>query len=348
MKSPKLLIATTNEGKLREIKHFLNDLPFELVTLDQLNQEIPEPAEDGKTLQENATIKAKYYAEKTGFLSLADDTGLFVDELGGWPGIKSARVHKNDENKREILLDELKNVSKEKRNASFQSVLAFHDPNKDLTCTIAGRLDGLIVEKPVFKGDMKWGFNELFFVEELEKTYGQMTVAEKNSISHRGKALNKMKYFLQNQYGAKHLVVALPIIIKDGKMLITLRNDPYRLEVHKKWEFPGGIIDFGETGESTAIKEAKEEAGYDIEVISQLRGMRVKDHQFSTFRYQVYLIPYICRVVGGDGKYSDAEVLDAKWIDLESYRDYEFLPGDNDFLDELMPEIKEVVRTNNL
>jgi len=85
-----------------------------------------------------------------------------------------------------------------------------------------------------------------------------------------------------------------------------------------------------------------------VEVVSQLRGIKVKDHQFPTFRYQVYLIPYVCKVAGGDGKYNSAEVLDAKWIKLEDHRNYEFLSGDNDFLDKLMPEMKEIIKSHNL
>ncbi|HAT03992.1 MAG TPA: hypothetical protein DCS29_04455 [Candidatus Magasanikbacteria bacterium] len=347
MEQQKILIATTNRGKFHEMKTFLDDLPFEFISLDDLKHKPKEPEENEGTIEGNAALKAKYYAEKTGYIALADDGGLFIDILNGWPGVISARVGETDEERRSHVLEKVKNLPDEQCSASFRLALALYDPHNKSQFLCLGERVGKIL-KEGRKGPSAWGYNEIFYLEDLKKTYGELTPEEKNATSHRGKALQKTKYFLQNNYGAKHIVVALPIVINKGQMLITLRNDPHRPEVHKKWEFPGGIIDFGETGESTSIKEVKEEAGYEVDVIKQLSKISIKDHQFPHFRYQVYLIPYVCKLIGGDGRFSKTEVLDAKWIDLETHRDYDFLDGDNDFLDEIMPELKEIIKIHNL
>lgn len=169
-----------------------------------------------------------------------------------------------------------------------------------------------------------------------------------SSDKNRGKNLTILKYYLQNHYGAKHIVVPIALIIKNNKLLITLRNDPHRPETHKKWELPGGIVDFGETVESTVIKEVKEEAGYNVKIIKQLQGIKIKDHQFPSFKYQVYLIPFVCKIISGDGKFNDAEVLDVKWIKPEDHRQFEFLKGDNEYLNKLMPELKQIIKNYKL
>jgi len=259
MKREKLLIATTNVDKAREIKHFLEDLPFELITLNELDEKILPPEESGKTLQENAVIKAQYYGEKTGLITLSEDTGFFIRVLDSWPGIEANRIGKNNEERQALTLAKMKDVPVGERDASVKLAVALYDSQTRNTFTTFGETFGSITTEP--KAESGFGFDPIFFVDSENKTFAEMTEGEKNAVSHRGKALNKIKYFLQNQYGAKHIVVALPMIIRDGKLLITLRNDPHRAEAHRKWEFPGGIIDFGETGESTAVKEAKEEAG---------------------------------------------------------------------------------------
>jgi len=339
----KLLIATTNDGKLKEIKHFLADLPFEIVGLGDLDKKIEEPEETENTLEGNAILKAKYYAEKTGLLTIADDSGLFVDYLDGWPGVKTARVADKDEDKRAILLRELKDVSKEKRNAEFRVSLALFDPKENSSFIVSRKLQGSIVENPIFEGDIKWGFNELFFVSELGKTYGQMTIPEKNAVSHRGKALIKAKYFLQNQYGTKHIVVPIALVIKDGKILMNKRNDPHRPEYHGKWEFPGGSMEFGETFEQNVIRETKEEAGFDVEVVKMLNRIAVENQEYPSFKYQVYLIPFVCKIVGGDGKYGDAEVLESKWFALDDALNYEMIGENAKIYKEMLPELKNLL-----
>lgn len=344
-KSMKVLIATTNQGKFKEIKKFLGDLPFEFLSLNDLKKKIKEPIESGETLEANALLKATYYGEKTGLISLSDDGGIFIKALENYPGVYSARIAKTDKDRRKTILEKMKGVRD--RLATFAIVCAIYNPVNQDAYLASGLTEGKITLKET--GKEGFTYDPIFYVNAKKKTYAQMNVEEKNECSHRGKALNKIKYYLQNQFGAKHIVVPVALIIKDGKMLITLRNDPHRPEAHKKWEFPGGICDFGETIETTIVKEAKEEVGLDVEPIKQLSKIKVKDHPFPGFSYQVYLIPVVSKIVGSDKiTLNDTEVLDYKWIDPTTHNDYEFLEDDNAFLDELMPELLEVIKENNL
>ncbi|MBI4992858.1 MAG: RdgB/HAM1 family non-canonical purine NTP pyrophosphatase [Candidatus Magasanikbacteria bacterium] len=242
----KILIATTNEGKFKEIKSFLGDLPVKLVSLGDVGTKYKEPAEDQPTLEGNAILKAKYYAEKTGLISLADDGGLFVDALKAWPGVKSARIADSKSRRNELVLGKLKGKTWKKRTARFRAVLAIYDPKtKDLYLT-NGETAGHILEKAI-DSDNGFGYDPIFYVDEKKKAYVEMSVVEKNSCSHRGKALAQMKYFLRKQFGSRHIVVPLAIIIKDGKALIAKRNDPHNKKFHGTWEFPGGAVEYGET-----------------------------------------------------------------------------------------------------
>ena len=194
----KILIATTNEGKFREIKSFLGDLPIEFVSLEDLKNKYKEPIEDQPTLEGNAILKAKYYAEKTGLISLADDGGLFIDALKGWPGVKSARIACSNTKRNKLILEKLKNKDWKKRTAQFKLALALFDPlTKDLHLTY-GETAGHILEKPIDSNN-GFGYDPIFFVDEKKKAYVEMSVVEKNSCSHRGKALNRMKELLRKQ-----------------------------------------------------------------------------------------------------------------------------------------------------
>jgi len=338
----KILIATTNQNKFKEIKEFLGDLPFKFLSLKDLKKKIAEPMEDGAKLEENAIIKATYYGEKTGMLTISEDSGIFVKALKKFPGAYSARIGKTDVERRKIILKKM--LGKKNRGATFATVCAIYNPKNQDVYLDSGLIDGKITEKEVGKKNFAYG--PIFYVTEKKKTYAQMTVAEKNSCSHRGKSLNKIKHYLQNNYGAKHIVVPCAIIVRDGKMLITLRNDPHRSDTHKKWEVPGGIVDIGEDINSTIIKEAKEEVGLKVKPIKQLQKILVKDHRFPTFSYQVYLIPVVCKMLGGKLKLNKQEVLDAKWIKPEDHSKYDFLKGDNVWLNSLMPELKEIIKKN--
>ena len=188
----KVLVATTNPGKLSEISEML-DFDIEWRSLADFPN-IKEVEEDGKTFAENARKKALGYAKQTGLWTLADDSGLVVDALGGQPGVKSARFSGEKEKDRHLLdhknmaklLDLLKDIPQEKRTAMFVCCLCLASPGKVLIET-EGKLEGIIAQKEA--GSSGFGYDPVFFVPSLNKTVAQLGTIEKNGISHRGNAI---------------------------------------------------------------------------------------------------------------------------------------------------------------
>jgi XTP/dITP diphosphohydrolase len=195
----KILVASTNPGKLKELQEMLGR-DIEWVGLADFPN-IPEIEEDGKTFAENARKKALGYAKETGLWTLADDSGLVVDALGGQPGVKSARFSGDKDKNRGLLdhknmakvLDLLKDVPKEKRSARFVCCLCLASPEKVLVET-EGKLEGVITNRQA--GENGFGYDPVFYVPKLNKTVAQLTNEEKNAISHRGNAIRKLKPLL--------------------------------------------------------------------------------------------------------------------------------------------------------
>lgn len=192
----KLLVATGNQGKLKEIRSLLEGSPIEIIGLDQLTNP-PEVVEDGDTFADNARKKAQEMAEFSGYLTLADDSGLVVAALNGAPGVFSARYageKSNDTANNNKLLHELLNVVDEKRQAAFHCVVALAWP--DGRCeTYDGQVSGLIMRGG--RGDGGFGYDPLFIVPEYGKTMAELPLEIKNRISHRGTALRKVIPLLQ-------------------------------------------------------------------------------------------------------------------------------------------------------
>ncbi|GMR04525.1 MAG: XTP/dITP diphosphatase [Thermodesulfobacteriota bacterium] len=191
----KLVLATKNRNKVRELKALLEGLDVEVLTLDDFPNLIP-PPEDGGTFKENALIKARWAASETGLPALADDSGLEVDFLGGRPGVFSARYAGPDADDRKNylkLLEEMRGVEEGMRKARFKCVLAFVTPEGEehLFC---GTLEGSIAERP--SGNEGFGYDPVFLVGESKKTAAELTPAEKNAISHRSRAFKKFKEWL--------------------------------------------------------------------------------------------------------------------------------------------------------
>ena len=192
----KLLLATTNQGKLREYCHLLKGLPFEIVT----------PADEGiditvdekkETFEENARLKATTYSRLSGLVTLADDSGLEVDALGGGPGIISARFageQASDKDRIEHLLARLKEVPWEKRTARFRCVIAIATP-EGRTELCDGECQGLIAFQP--KGENGFGYDPVFCLPEFGKTIAELPLEAKNQVSHRGKAARKAYRILE-------------------------------------------------------------------------------------------------------------------------------------------------------
>jgi len=195
----KILVASTNPGKLAELRACL-DLDVEWVSLSGFG-DISEIIEDGKTFAENARKKALGYAKATGCWTIADDSGLVIDSLDGAPGVKSARFSGEKSNDRGLLdhknmskvLQLLNGVPAEKRTCRFVCCLCLASPEKILIET-EGTLEGFIGEEK--KGENGFGYDPIFYVSELKKTVAQLSPEEKNAISHRGNAIRKLKPLL--------------------------------------------------------------------------------------------------------------------------------------------------------
>ncbi len=192
----KLAIATNNQHKLQEIRAILGDSFEELLSLKDLGIDV-DVEETGSTLEENALIKARAILALSGIATLADDTGLMVDALNGAPGVYSARYagEEHDDAKNRALL--LKNLDGVKdRSAHFATVIALCYPDGK-TLTASGRVNGEILLSE--RGTEGFGYDSLFFSTELGKTFAEATQAEKNSVSHRGRALRAMLELVKSQ-----------------------------------------------------------------------------------------------------------------------------------------------------
>ena len=188
---PKLLLATWNPGKIQEYRELLKNIPFEIVSLDMegIGEDVPET---GHSFHENACLKARSYASLSDLLTLADDSGLVVDALGGEPGVLSARYGSDpsysDEDRVRLLLRNLTHLPWEQRGARFQCVIAIAWPSGEVK-TVAGTVEGIIQYEP--KGTNGFGYDPVFYLPQLGMTTAQLPSEEKNRLSHRGKAARK-------------------------------------------------------------------------------------------------------------------------------------------------------------
>lgn len=342
MQKRQLLLATGNPGKIKEMRAFLQTLPFDILTLNDLSTLIPTPIETAEDIEGNAILKATYYGRASGMLSLSDDGGVYIDALGGWPGVQSARIAESDDARNETVLDRMREVPQESRGAIFRSALALYDPLAEVLFVSHGETRGSILFEPPEK-KQGFAYDPIFFVDEMKKTYSQMSISEKNGVSHRGKALVKIKYHLQKTYGVQHIVVPFALIIKNKKILMILRHDPHRPEYHLKWEFPGGGVEFGEQMHENIIRETKEETGLDVHVVQMLQHIGVEAQTYPTFSYQVYLIPYVCTVIGGVETIAEEEVAEMRWFDLDEVLAYDLVGENKRMYERLLPELKSVV-----
>jgi len=194
---PRLLLATTNKGKAAEYRDLLKGLDFEIITLDQAG--ISSEAEESyNTFEENARHKAVFYAELGGFLTLADDSGLEVDTLGGEPGVRSSRYagdNATDRDRVDFLLNKLKGVPQPKRTARFRCVIAVAHPGGAVK-TVEGTCEGYIAMEP--RGSNGFGYDPVFYLPEYGKTIAELSPEIKNRISHRGRAASLARDILTN------------------------------------------------------------------------------------------------------------------------------------------------------
>ena len=195
----RIVFATGNENKMKEIRMILADLGMEIISMKEagVNEEI---VEDGMTFEENAEIKARTVSRVlTNDIVLADDSGLEIDYLDKAPGIYSARFAGEDTSydiKNRIFLDRLEGVPDEERTARFVCAVAAVFPD-GTSCTVRETIEGQIAHE--IAGDNGFGYDPIFYVPELKKYMAELSSEEKNAISHRGKALRKMKELLKKE-----------------------------------------------------------------------------------------------------------------------------------------------------
>lgn len=200
-----VVIATKNLGKVRDFEQLFSKFDLEVKSLHDFPH-IEDVEETGETFEENAMLKAESLCKQLGQVVIADDSGLIVDALHGKPGVRSARYageDKDDKANIEKVLQELQEVPMEKRTARFYCALAVAFPEEDKkTVIVNGTCEGKILKQP--RGENGFGYDPIFYVEELKNTMAELTSAEKNQISHRGRALRKLEekipeWFLEDE-----------------------------------------------------------------------------------------------------------------------------------------------------
>ena len=198
MKIEKIIFATGNEGKMREVRMILGDLGIQVISMKEAGV-TAEADENGTTFEENAIIKAKEIMEKTGEIVLADDSGLEVDALGGEPGIYSARYMGYDTSyhiKNNSLIERLEGKTGKERSARFVCAIAACFPDGRVLTT-RGTMEGQIGYEE--KGENGFGYDPVFYLPEYQCYSAELPLEEKNKLSHRGKALRLMKEALQRE-----------------------------------------------------------------------------------------------------------------------------------------------------
>jgi len=190
----KILIATTNPGKILEYRQILSVLPIETTSLKELGLENIKVEEDKDTFEENAIKKAKIFCEAANLPVLADDSGLEIDFLSGEPGVKSRRwpgYEASDEELINLALGKLKGVERDKRGAQLRCCIAIAFPNEEKIYLTEGILRGIITESPI-KIISGFPFRSIFFLPEINRVLGELTLEEETEVAHRKKAMEKM------------------------------------------------------------------------------------------------------------------------------------------------------------
>jgi XTP/dITP diphosphohydrolase len=193
-----LLVASTNPGKLQELREMMADLPIKWLSLADMGLDQMDVEETGDTFEANALIKARAYCAASGLPTLADDSGIVVDALNGEPGIHSARYAPTSEERNVKLLQMLEGVPDERRTARFVCVVALVTPDQ-ITVTAEGRVEGHVGTEP--RGTNGFGYDPIFVLDN-GLTTAELAPAEKNAISHRGRALAQIHPILRCLFGS--------------------------------------------------------------------------------------------------------------------------------------------------
>lgn len=202
----KIIVATTNSGKFKEIKEILKN--YELISLKDINCEI-EVEEDQETLEGNSKKKAEEISKLTNMPCIADDTGLCIEALNGWPGVHTARFlgeNATPSERNEAILEKMRDLTGEKRKAKVISIMTYYEKGNFIVAK--GEIEGNIAQEQ--RGDNGYGFDPIFELEN-GKTYAELTQAEKNTISHRKRALENLEKQLTNKYNYDKITNCNPL-----------------------------------------------------------------------------------------------------------------------------------------
>lgn len=331
----KILIATNNKEKFKEMMVELNDLHFKFLSLSDVKLNKIQVEEPHATTWQNALEKAKFFAKKTGLITIAEDTGLFIHALNGEPGVQSKRLAPTALERNNIVIKKMQGIPEKKRAAYFETSGCIYNPITDSFSFFTGKVDGRITL--AFSGNQKFseemGYDPIFYYPPLKKTFLEMSILEKNSISHRGKMLMQIKFFLTRNHQPSQIICAAGIIVKDGKMLMTKRRD-LRPEFNDKWEFPGGGVETGETFLQTLHNEVLEETGFKVNIQEQMPD--IVTTLVNKDAYQVHLFMCVCTIKSGKIKLAPSESSDYGWFTYG-----EALKAD------MLPLNKKLIQTKN-
>ena len=192
-----VVIATRNTGKMNEMRKMLFNTSFSAFSLDEVSV-LEEVEETGTSFEENAMLKAETYGKLSGKLTIADDSGIEVDALGGAPGIYSARYGgdgKDDQDRNKLLLENVEGIPEHQLTARFRGVVALWNPIDNMIVTFDGKIEGKITRN--VRGENGFGYDPLFFFPEKNKTLAELTLIEKERVSHRGEAMRKALAYME-------------------------------------------------------------------------------------------------------------------------------------------------------
>lgn len=338
-----IVIATTNPGKFEEISSHFNDLNFNFASLENIGIQQIDLEEPYDTTEQNALHKARFFAHQTKFITIAEDTGFFVEDLQGVPGVKAKRYAANAEERNHRVLQELKNIPNAKRNCYFETAICLYDPKDDSYHIFKGKIEGQVVKEiSNSKTREGMGYDSIFYYPPLKTTFAEISIAEKNTISHRGKALAQLKLFLTKQFSFNQIIASVAIIIRDKKMFLNKRRDVLP-EFNNKWEFPGGGVDNKEEVVDCLKREVKQETGFMVEPVELLPKIYTITQESSANPYQVFLIVYICSISSGEMKLAEEESAGGGWFTIEEALKLELLPLNKKCIQENIEFLKKYI-----
>ncbi len=200
----KILIATTNSGKFNEFVSEYKDLAIKFVSLRNLKLDKIDLAEPHQTMWENALHKAKFFAQKSGLVTITEDTGFFIEHLGGKPGVEAKRFAPTEKGRIQKVLRLLKGVPPAKRGAYFETKACLYDPQKDSFTIFSGKANGVISEQPAGEERPGMDYDAIFYYPPLKKNFSELSILDKNNVSHRGQVIHQIKLFLAKQMALKN------------------------------------------------------------------------------------------------------------------------------------------------